>query len=105
MHTVEVDQPFSSSDHCSVNFTVSINVGDDDSPVDTNDIRYNWKDADWDGMTGCLNEINWYELLTVNSTTDSHWESFLSVLYDAINCFVPTRVGLRKAKTKTAVLA
>ena len=53
-------------------------------------------------MTGYLNEINWYELLTVNFTADSLWESFSSVLYDAINCFVPTRVGLRKATTKTA---
>ena len=58
MHTVEVDQPFSSSDHCSVNFTVILNVGDDDTPDDTIDIRYNWKDADWDGMTDYLNEIN-----------------------------------------------
>ena len=104
MYTVEVDQTFSSSDHCSVNFTVSIIVGDDDTPVDTNDIRYNWKDVDWDGMTGYLNEINWYELFTVNFTADSLWKSFSSILYDAINCFVSTRVGLRKAKTKTLKL-
>ena len=45
MHNAEVGQPFSNSKHCSVDFTVSINVGVDDAPVHTNDIQ--------------LNEINW----------------------------------------------
>ena len=57
MRSVEVGQSFSNGDHCSVDFTVSFSVGDDDMPVNTNDILYNWKDADWDGMTSYLNEI------------------------------------------------
>ena len=102
MHTVEVAQPFSNTDHYSVDFTVSINVGDNDTPVNIFAIRYHCKDVDWDAMTGSLNEINWNELLTVKFTADSLWESFSSVLNDAINCFVPTRVVLRKAKIMKA---
>ena len=58
MYTIEVGQPFSNSNHCSVDFTDSFNIEDDDTSVDTNQ---NWKDADRDGMIVYLNVINRYE--------------------------------------------
>ena len=87
---IKVLEPFGSSDHCQVEFSVfTDNVSD--SGGDLNVKRYNWDKADFDGMSNYIAAVGWLELLSVNLTADQLWAAFSNVLQSAIDLFVPVK--------------
>jgi len=108
---VDVVEPFSNSDHCTVLFTVSLHC---DNPSICNDIcndknyvdcaenvnnvrslinprkKYIWKDADYDGMKAYLHNVDWDQIVMHNFEPNSIWQAFQTILDEAIDLYVPS---------------
>ena len=95
--------PFSTSDHCQVEFEVFRDCdADNDSRSDAKHCtRYNWETADCDGMNSYLASVNWYNLLTTNLTVDSLWLAFRDILQTAINRYVGSSIVCANDKPRT----
>ena len=74
MHNVQVCAPFSTSDHCIVDFDVTI-LNDDKQT--TNWYKYNFKSADWDAIKYHLSTVNWYDIFSSCSCP----EQYLSLIH------------------------
>ena len=98
---LNVDPPFSSSDHCVVSFTLAADDSEQDSLKPTS-CRYLWKQGDYRAMSEYLNSYDWSNVLSVNFTPDDIWSVFCNVLYDAINLYVP-KIVVRNSLCKRRV--
>ena len=91
IYNANVLQPFSSSDHCQVEFSVLCDnacvAPDQDSYVK----RYDWRKANYGAMADYISSVNWFELLTTHLTADTLWTAFSQVLQSAVDLFVPSR--------------
>jgi hypothetical protein len=85
---VKVDDPFSSSDHCTVVFKVLCVTQHTPPP---NVSVYDFKHADWTAITSYLNDINFYDLFAYCDSADSVVSIFYAVIYEAFNRFIPVR--------------
>ena len=90
VYSIGVDLPFSSSDHCCVNFAVALETNEQPHSNSNTKKCYQWCDADYNGMSDYLTGIDWQYLLSVNLTADSLWAAFHSVLLEAIELHVPS---------------
>jgi hypothetical protein len=87
---VNVIHPFGTSDHCQVEFSVFTDntMQADDAPSAK---RFDWNNADFDGISSYIAAFNWLDMLTTNLTADSIWCAFSDVLHSAIDMYVPTK--------------
>jgi len=87
---VNVDVPISNSDHCRVDFCVTV-----ETPTRVYEIQqvkqYMWDKADYNRLSSCLSAVDWSFLLSVNLTTDQLWSAFCHELDVAIDQCVPFR--------------
>jgi len=83
MYNVNVLHPFSTSDHCQVEFSVF-----SDSPLQS-DTSQSMNILE--GISNYLAVFNWLDLMTTNLTADSLWRVFSDVLHTAIDMFVPLK--------------
>ena len=87
---VNVSHPFGTSDHCQVEFSVFV-----DSTMQANDEpsakRFDWNNADFDGISSYIATFNWLDMLATNLTPDSIWCAFSDVLHTAIDMYVPIK--------------
>lgn len=91
VHNVNVTAPFSSSDHCTVEFVIL-----DNAEVSKNDISsYDFNKADWVSMASFLNSINFFDLFSSCDDVSSVVNNFYSVIFDAFNRFVPLRTNFK----------
>jgi hypothetical protein len=81
---VAVEPPFGNSDHCQVNFTITLEAAlqPSDETTATASKYYIWSQADYIGMVNYLNSTNWTRLFCANLTVDSIWQAFLNVLLE-----------------------
>ncbi len=91
---IEVAEPFSTNDHCSVLFDLRVNAPLNHCTPSGNDAelqmkRYLWSKGDYDSMYYYLNCFKWTDLLTTNFTADDLWTAFTDQLDKAIELFVP----------------
>jgi len=88
MYNVNVLHPFSTSDHCQVEFSV---FSDSPKQSDTSPSmnRLDWNNANFEGISNYLAVFNWLNKLTTNLTADSPWSTFSDVLHIALDMFVP----------------
>ena len=87
---VNVLHPFSTSDHCQVEFSV---FADSALQTDANPsaVRFDWNKADFDGISNYLAAFNWFDLSHTNLTADSLWSAFSHVLRTAVELYVPRK--------------
>jgi len=96
-------EPFGSSDHNQIGFSVFVDNAIDDESCDEKIKRYDWSKADYEGMSAYLASIDWSELLTVNLTADALWEAFSEVLQCAIDMHAPAKYVSKSLTLKTSV--
>jgi hypothetical protein len=86
--TMNVEMPFSNSDHNTVKFDLLI---DSLSVVESSERRkkYLWKNGNYTEMCSYLSTYNWDSMFTVCLTADNLWLGFTSVLNHCIEMFVP----------------
>jgi hypothetical protein len=53
-----------------------------------------WSEADYTGMAGYLDHVDWNHLFSHNLTADAMWAEFHSVILNAIDCYVPSKIHL-----------
>ena len=88
LHSLSVTSPFSTSDHSTVTFSLFCDIRHDSN---CNRERYDWHSADWQRFNEFLFCVDWSQMLSVNLTTDSLWQSFRNVLTQGMALFVPLK--------------
>jgi len=100
IHNVNVIAPFSTSDHCIVEFELSFLPLKGDSshcfPVDVN--YRNFNSCDWDAVNNYLFNVDWQNLFANCHSAEQHADIFYSVINDCIDQFVPLNCSRRKNK-------
>jgi len=93
--TVEPDMPICSSDHSSIKFNIMLlydsSRASPPSPSLSQPtiIKYKWYLGDFEAMESYLHSIDWCSVIHYNPSADVSWKAFLSILYSAIDMFVP----------------
>ena len=102
MSRINVQPPFSSSDHDCVDFELMLpsseSCSDASRPTAQTYKRYNWAETDYDAMSEYLYDVDWSQMFTMNLTPDSLWSAFCERLDAAIELFVPA-VEVRTRKS------
>ena len=86
---VSVEAPVSNSDHCQVNFCVTVATSAGMYATEQVVKQYLWDKADYDGLSFCLSAIDWPSLIPVNLTTNQLWSAFCAQIDAAIEQYVP----------------
>ena len=85
----DVIQLFGNSDHSQVIF--SLFSDNNDCANDLKVTRYDWANADYDGMSDYVAGIDWLLILTTELTSESLWAAFAKIMHSAIDMFVPAK--------------
>jgi hypothetical protein len=85
VNSVEVVMPFSTSDHCMVEFNLCLS----NIACDTKFDFRNFKLANWDEINTHLAFIDWPGVFSQCATVSDFSDAFYSVVYDCISKFVP----------------
>ena len=84
--SLSVIEPFSTSDHCAILFTVSFESNYDEA---TQCIVYDWQKADWLSFNNFLFGIDWSRVASTNLTVDLLWSAFCEILNRGIEMYIP----------------
>ena len=87
LHNVNVTAPFSSSDHCSVEFDIIHDVKIAQANVNS----YDFNRADWVSIASFLDNVDFFSLFDGCVDVNSVVNNFYSVIFEAFNRFVPLR--------------
>jgi len=100
VHNLNVNAPFSTSDHCVVDFQLSYLPLKGDSshcfPVDVNYRNFNM--CDWDGIRNCLYNVDWSDVFSDCATAEQHASKFYDIVNDCVERFVPLCVSPRNGR-------
>jgi len=93
---VRIVEPFLSSDHCAIEFSVLGPVSQSALPSPHRD----FKNADYDLINGFLSNVEWEMLFAqCQSDVQDYWDVFISVVNSAIEAYVPMKTHVQgKAK-------
>ena len=93
--------PFGHSDHCVIQFFISLMF--DWQPNDVHDsdsvTRYNWMQADYDSMHIYLSCVDWLSMVCLNPCAQSLWSAFIKELRVAIDLFVPVHTKSHRSNS------
>ena len=89
MSDIDLEAPFSSSDHDSVVFRIEINDGFSHDGKENFQKIYDWRQGDYGSLVVYLKQVHWSEILTVNFDADSIWNAFTAILDEANDRFIP----------------
>jgi len=82
--------PFGLSDHCIVNFTITVEHKCPAAGGLTEVTkRYKWHKADFETFAHYIERIDWYDVVRYNPCALSSWSAFLSIIWDAAAVCVP----------------
>lgn len=83
--------PLGRSDHMTVDFDLVL-PSTDKATVD-NDTKYyfNFNEADYDGLNAFLSAVDWQNVLCITGNINECMESFMNVLNEGMNIFVPVK--------------
>lgn len=92
---IDVKQPFSSSDHSQISFSVFVDNRDtaDCTELTSCQQMYDWGKGDYESMSQFLMSVNWYDILAYNLTVDSLWSAFYDILSTAVSLYVPKKTN------------
>src|SRR5271157_404742 len=85
---IEIDVPFSKSDHDSINFSISFLSSRDVSTKNVID-TFLWSKTNWSGFANYCTEFNWVGMFSTCTSSNDCWSAFSSVLNDCRDMFVP----------------
>jgi len=83
--------PLGSSDHCMVSFTLFVSLSQAPAQV-ANNAKPNFSRADWPGICNFLSFVNWQMVFANCVSANDYWNSFILVIGQAIDKFVPCYV-------------
>ena len=89
---IDVAEPFGSSDHCQITFTLVVNSASSTTHSAYNgseSMGYLWHKADYEAISRYMESVDWYGMLSVGLTPDMLWSQFASVVNEARDLFVP----------------
>ena len=86
--SIEVNAPFSTSDHNIVDVDILYSAKST-ALYDGLRKQYLWQSGDYVGLNEHLGSINWDNVLAYNLTVDNLWTAFTEILDHAIELFVP----------------
>ena len=92
-------EPFGFSDHLSVEFAVNLSNATNLTSMHGEDNTYKlflWKDIHWPAFADFINNVDWFDMLTINLTGKSLWCALTRTINDAIELFVPLKHKTRK---------
>ena len=95
--------PFSTSDHCVVDFTIytpTISIDNHDQATNITLPVYDWTNADWTAINDCLTTIDWNSLFGYHFHPDAIWEQFKLIIWPIITSYVPTKFIPHSTKYK-----
>jgi len=85
LHNVSVNTPFSTSDHCTIDFNILCHV-----KLFKHNFEYrNFNVADWNNINTFLNNINWDDAFAECSSPEECYNEFNTIISHCIDCFVP----------------
>jgi hypothetical protein len=87
VHNVNVTAPFSTSDHCSVEFDIIHDVKIAQADVSS----YDFSQADWVSIASYLDNVDFFNLFDSCVDVNSVVNNFYLVIFEAFNRFVPLR--------------
>jgi exonuclease III len=87
IHNLEVHAPFSTSDHCSIDFNLLHHVQHYDHIFNVR----NFNEGDWDSINAMLNDTDWNTIFSACSTVDECADAFYKVLTSCVENYVPLR--------------
>jgi hypothetical protein len=94
-----VASPVGGNDHCQIHFVVATepttaaqHSTEGDDCKQQQQLRYDWRETDFTGMSYYLNSVDWHQLLSANFTADSLWTAFANILKAAIVEFMPAKL-------------
>ena len=99
LESINVESPFSSSDHESIMFKVvfdHLDSASSSSPLSLRR-RYLWKQGNYAAMSIYLNSFDWTQMMSIYFTPDDLWTAFCEIFNEAIELFVPS-VVVRECK-------
>ena len=102
VHSVNVEPPFGTSDHCRVDFTIVLETKCQQGSSASYGTckRYLWNNADFQGMAQYLSNFDWQHLFSTHLTVESIWSAFSQVLTEAVELYIPSvttnKVGTKK---------
>ena len=76
--SLEVIEPFSTSDHNSIVFSVDTGLKCHYDVYDTGTVHnsYDWKRADYEAFANYLSSVDWDNFMSTNLTADAIWTGF-----------------------------
>lgn len=89
--SVYAQSPLGNSDHCIIDFSLVIATGVSEQ-CNTNvqtDSRYNWFKADFETISQCISEVDWYTFVCCNPSALTCWSAFVDFLWAVIDTCVP----------------
>lgn len=87
LSNVTVQEPFSSSDHCTVEFSI---CGFSQPQICFS--HYDFKNTNYASVKEFLVSFDWDLFLYVNTgSVNVMWDNFLAVVHEVVRCFVPLR--------------
>ena len=99
---VSPDFPLGTSDHVVVHFEIIVTV---DSQCNADGFcTYNWPLADYEAIELYLSGIDWYGMVVTCPSASVLWDTFMSVLYTAIELYVPKRAVRRPVSYRKPLL-
>ena len=93
--SVDVESPFSNSDHNRISFSVNVNRG-----TTSQSSFLQFKNADYEKINDFLFFTDWETLFEYTLDIDKLWSIFKGVLISAINLFVPSKNENCRSKNK-----
>ena len=58
---------------------------------------FRWSDTNWPAFADYLNDVDWFDMLTVNLTADSLWCAFTRTINEAVELFVSFKLVTHKS--------
>ena len=59
--------------------------------------QFRWKDANWPAFADFLNNVDRFDMLTVNLFADSFWCAFTRIINEAVELFVSFKLATHKS--------
>ena len=102
---LQVECPFSTSDHHLVKFSINTS-GSEDKVLEDHDadhLYYDFRGADYDSMEAYLSSVNWFYEFSFVFNVEDYWRIFVYHLNTAIEAYVPVKrrsINTRNKKKK-----
>jgi len=83
--------PLGNSDHDCIQFNIVLPEQESDNVIDDVQYVFDYSKADYESINAYLAQIDWQEILPNCDDANGCWETFVGVLNEAMNLFIPVK--------------